>query len=269
MTIDLHLGEATAILPKLSGEAALVYADPCFNTGRTFTLGDEVAFVDRFGSRADFTDYLRGLVRASYDALSPYGTLVLHCDPSFVHLARLACDEVFGPHRFVDEIVWHYRRWPTKAQRCNRLHDYLVCYAKAPALARWTQLYQPLAESTRRQWGVKKQKAMVRDGVRRKSIATEEKSPGAPIGDVWTDINAVTRGLEFTGFPTQKPEALLQRLFRMRSIEGDLIIDPTLGSGTSAVVARRMGRRFVGIDRSEVSLRVARERLAQIQSEAA
>lgn len=144
-----------------------------------------------------------------------------------------------------------------------------MCYAVDPAQARWTQLYQPLAESTLRQWGTRAQKAVVRDGVRRRSVATAEESRGAPIGDVWTDINAVTRGREFTGFPTQKPEKLLERLIRMRSLPGDLVGDGTLGSGTSAVVAQRLGRRFVGCDRSEVAIRVTRERLAQMKIGAA
>lgn len=265
MSVEIIHGEALDHLPRFAGQAALVYLDPLFATGRTFMAGSEVAFVDRFESATAFRAYLDGLVAAALLALAPFGTLVLHCDPSFVHTARNSCDAVFGPRRFVDQIVWHYRRWPTKGTRCNRLHDYLVCYAREPSLARWTQLYQPLAESTRKQWGTKAQKALVRDGVRRRSIATDEESRGAPIGDVWTDINAVTRGRERTGFETQKPEKLLDRVIRMRSLPGDLVCDGTLGSGTSAIVAQRLGRRFVGIDRSEVAIRCATARLAQAQ----
>jgi SAM-dependent methyltransferase len=265
MSLEIIHGESTEVLPRFAGQAALVYMDSLFNTGRTFKVGPDVAFVDRFESGLHFYHYLEGLVRACFRALAPYGTLVLHCDPTFVHTARDACDNVFGPRHFVDQIVWHYRRWPTKGTRCNRLHDYLVCYAVDPSQARWTQLYQPLAESTLRQWGTRAQKAVVRDGVRRRSIATEEESRGAPIGDVWTDINAVTRGRERTGFETQKPEKLLERVIRMRSLPGDLVIDPTLGSGSTAVAAQRLDRRFVGIDRSEVAIRVARERLAQMK----
>ena len=264
--IEILYGESIEILPRFAKRAAIVYADPLFNTGRTFHAGDEVAFVDRFESRLHFYHYLEKLVRACYGALADFGTLVIHCDPSFVHEARNACDVVFGPTRFLDQIVWHYRRWPTKGTRCNRLHDYLVCYAVDPKQARWTQLYQPLAESTRRQWGTKAQKAVVRDGVRRRSVATEMESRGAPIGDVWTDINAVTRGRERTGFETQKPVELLKRLIRMRSLPGDLVCDPTMGSGTTLVAAEQLGRRAVGIDRSEVAIRVARARLAQMNT---
>lgn len=267
--VELHYGDAVQVLPRYAGQAALVYLDPCFNKGRAFRVRGEVAFRDTFGSEEHFGDYVLRLVQSAHGALAEHGTLVLHCDPSFVHLARTVCDRVFGAGSFLDQIVWHYRRWPIRGRRCNRLHDYLVCYAIDPSKARWTQLYQPLAASTRRQWKGAAQKAMVRDGTRRRSIATDEESRGAPIGDVWTDINAITRGREYTGFETQKPEALLARVIEMRSLPGDLVIDGTLGSGTSAVVARRMGRRFVGIDRSEVSLRVARERLAQMESEAA
>lgn len=268
--IELHHGEAVDLLPRYAGQAALVYCDPLFNTGRTFRLGEEVAFEDRFETPERFSNYLWDLVLASARALAPWGTLAVHCDPSFVHDVRTICDLVLGSRRFLDQIVWHYRRWGTAASRCNRLHDYIVCYAADPAQTRWTQLYQPLAESTRKQWGIGRQKAVVRDGVRRRSVATDEPSPGAPIGDVWTDINVLAPcARERTGFPTQKPEALLARLITMRTAPGDLVIDPTCGSGTTVLAAQRLGRRAVGIDRSEVAIRVTRDRLSQLATEAA
>lgn len=95
-----------------------------------------------------------------------------------------------------------------------------------------------------------------------------EESLGAPLGDVWTDIGVIApRARERTGYPTQKPEALLERIVTLRSLPGDLVIDPTCGSGTTAAVADRLGRRAVGIDRSEVAIRVARGRLALSRAE--
>src|SRR5689334_16967620 len=141
VSVDIIHGEALDVLPRFAGQAAIVYADPLFNTGRTFYAGDDVAFEDRFPSPAHFQAYLTGLISASYDALAVHGTLIIHCDPGFVHVVRAICDGVFGPRRFMDQIVWHYRRWPIKGRRCNRLHDYLVCYAVDPEQARWTQLF--------------------------------------------------------------------------------------------------------------------------------
>jgi DNA modification methylase len=126
-------------------------------------------------------------------------------------------------------------------------------------------LYQPLAESTQRVFKHRKQVAVVRDGVRRKSARTEDLSLGAPIGDVWADINIIApQARKRTGFETQKPERLLERLILMRTQPGDLVIDPTCGSGTTAVVAQRLGRSVVAIDRSEVALQCARERLRAV-----
>lgn len=267
--IDLLHGEAAALLPRYAGEAALVYVDPLFGTGRIFsTRSGEVAFEDRFPSAAAFRAYLEELLVSARNALAPHGALWIHCDPSFQPIARELGDGLFSSTRggLADQIVWHYRRWPVKGPRCNQVHDYLLRYVRDHREARWTQIYQPLAESTRRQWGTRKQKAMVRDGVRRKSIATQDESPGAPIGDVWLDINIVAPcARERTGFPTQKPEALLQRILTISTVDGDLVIDPTCGSGSTLAAARKLGRRAVGIDRSEVAIRYTQERLAQPQ----
>lgn len=273
MTTEILHGDAVDLLPRFAGQAALVYVDPCFGTGQTFrTRSGEVAFEDRFPSTGGFHDYLETLLRACRGALAPFGSLVVHCDLRFQPLVRELGERIFdGPRAgLADQIVWHYRRWPVAGRRCNRLHDYLIRFVVDEREARWTQLYQPLAESTRATWGTRRQKAMVRDGVRQRSIATDEESPGAPLGDVWTDIPIIApSSKERTGYPTQKPEALLARVIQVTTLPGDLVIDATLGSGTTVAAAARLARRFAGIDRSEVAIRYARERLANLRLEAA
>jgi len=271
MSEILH-GDAADMLGRYRGEATLLYADPCFNTGDTFTTKDgsyaqagEVAFVDRFPSPDDFELYLRRLMAASRAALADHGALVVHCDYRFQPLVRVIGDRLFSedPHEgLADQIVWNYRRWSVAHRRCNRVHDYLIRYVKDERIARWTQLYQPLAESTRATWGTKKQKAVIVAGERQRSATGEEESPGVPIGDVWSDIGIIApSSKERTGYPTQKPEKLLERVLTITTLPGDLVIDPTMGSGTTLVVAERMGRRSTGIDRSYVAVKVAGARL--------
>jgi DNA modification methylase len=122
--------------------------------------------------------------------------------------------------------------------------------------------YEPLAASTLLTWGTKKQKAVFAgDGRRQCSSTTEEASPGAPLGDVWEIPIVAPVAHERTGYPTQKPEALLRRLIESLTEPDDLVVDPYLGSGTTLAVAADLGRRGIGIDQNPESLGIARERL--------
>jgi site-specific DNA-methyltransferase (adenine-specific) len=173
------------------------------------------------------------------------------------------CDELFGAECFASEIVWRYRRWPAKTPNFQRVHDVLLRYVRfAEVPARFSQLYEPLAPSTLATWGTGRQRAVVdAAGRRRRSITTPERSPGTPLGDVW-DIGIIAPiAKERTGYPTQKPEALLERLISACTLPGDSILDPYLGSGTTLAVAQRLGRCGLGIDSNPRSLELTRQRL--------
>jgi site-specific DNA-methyltransferase (adenine-specific) len=195
--------------------------------------------------------------------LDPAGCLVLHVDPKTSHYAKVLCDEIFGADAFASEIVWRYRRWPAKTKNFQRVHDVLLRYVKDPDCEpRFQQLYEPLAASTAKTWGTRKQRAVVNSAGRRtRSSVTEQASPGAPLGDVW-DISIIAPvARERTGYPTQKPEALLERLISACTAPGDLVVDPYCGSGTTLAVAARLGRRGVGIDQSPQALAITQKRL--------
>jgi site-specific DNA-methyltransferase (adenine-specific) len=127
---------------------------------------------------------------------------------------------------------------------------------------RFRQLYEPLAPSTLATWGTRKQRAIVGDdGRRTRSSKTREPTPGAPLGDVW-DIGIVAPvARERTGYPTQKPEALIERLVSACSDPGDWVLDPYLGSGTTAAVCARLDRLHVGIDMNPDAIAITRQRL--------
>lgn len=255
-------GPAGSFLRKIGEKAHLIYIDPLFATGKVWKMPDKTpAFDDRFEDGRAFRDYLEALFQAAKRALAPEGSLVVHCDVRFQPLVRELLAELFGPGTFCDQIVWRYRRWPSPTRRCQRVHDYLVRYARTPKLARWTQLYEPLAASTLAQWGTKRQRAVMEGGGRVRSQSTEAESPGVPLGDVWDIPIIAPSAKERTGYPTQKPEALLDRAIRAWSLPGDLVVDPTLGSGTTGLVARRLDRRFLGFDWSSVAIRVATARM--------
>jgi site-specific DNA-methyltransferase (adenine-specific) len=202
-------------------------------------------------------------------ALRDTGSLYLHCDPTASHYLKVLLDRVFGAGAFQNEIVWRYRRWPAKARRFQRMHDVLLFYAKSRA-HRFTTLYgyEKLADSTLKAFGTKRQVADFSSG-HRKPAQLEEESPGPPLSDVWDVPILAPIAKERVGWPTQKPEALLERVILASSAPGDVVLDPYCGSGTTLVVAQRLGRRFLGIDRSTLALELTERRLAAVRPEAA
>jgi len=266
-----------ALAAREQASVTLAYLDPPFLTGkvhhhvtrtRNRTTGQleretRPAFDDRWTELGEYLEALRQRVRRVRTLLAAHGSMVLHIDTRTSHYAKVLCDEIFGPECFASEVVWRYRRWPSKTKNFQRVHDVMLRYVKDAHVApRFNQLYEPLAPSTRATWGSKKQLAVVGSGGRRlRSSTTDVESRGTPLGDVW-DIGIIAPvAKERTGYPTQKPEALLARWIESCTDPEDLVLDPYVGSGTTLVVAARLGRRGIGIDCGNEALAVAAERL--------
>lgn len=272
-----NLAAMHALARRAAGSVSLVYVDPPFFTGRQHSRVQRSrdprtgkpkrkltpAFDDRWSNLSEYLTELGDRVAAARELLSPDGCLVLHVDPKTSHYAKVLCDEIFGGGCFASEIVWRYRRWPAKTANFQRVHDVLLRYVRDPdARPKFRQLYEPLAASTLATWGDKKQRAVVdADGRRSRSQTTAEATPGAPMGDVWEIGIVAPIARERTGYPTQKPEALLERLIDACTDPDDLVLDPYAGSGTTLAVCARLGRRAIGIDESAEALKVMRKRL--------
>jgi DNA modification methylase len=257
----------------------LAYLDPPFFTQRVhqrvkrsrnertgrMTRSHHDAFDDRWPDLASYLSALRERLALIRALLSDDGSVVIHVDPSTSHYIKVMCDELFGVSAFASEIIWRYRRWPAKTPNFQRVHDVLLRYQRNPdAKPRFQQLYEPLAASTLKTWGDKKQLADFENGQRIRSTKTSERSPGAPLGDVW-DIGVIAPvAKERTGYPTQKPKALLRRVIEACSYEGDTVLDPYVGSGTTLDVAAELGRRAIGIDQSREAIEVTRARLTEL-----
>lgn len=255
----LHGDCLTACLVE---RADLVYLDPPFCSQRDYRMGDCVAFSDRWSSPGHYLAYLRPRISVLREVLPAWGTLVVHVDPAMSHYVKVMCDEIFGPDCFASEIIWRYRRWPSRARNFQRVHDVLLRYVRThDGSHRWHQLYEPLAESTVRQYGDRKQRAVTADGRRVRTSTGEETSPGTPMGDVWDIPIIAPRAHERTGYPTQKPRALLARIIQACSDPGDTVLDPFAGSGTTGAVARELGRHAVLVDSSPIAVEVMRARL--------
>lgn len=194
--------------------------------------------------------------------LKATGSLYLHCDPSASHYLKVLLDNIFGPECFRNEIVWRYRRWPTKSRQFQKMHDILLFYSKSPGGAHCFQTlygFEKLAPSTQKTFGTRKQVADFSSGHRKPGLR-EEQSPGPPLSDVWEIGIIAPHGRERLGYPTQKPEALLDRILSASSREGDVVLDPFCGSGTSLVCAERRRRQWIGIDVAEASISLIQQR---------
>lgn len=189
MTVSMHQADNLEVMRALAKAKLwfdLVYMDPPFNTGWTFTTTEgRFAFEDKWPSRDHYLFELGKRVSLAWELLALHGTLVVHVDPKESHHVKVECDRLLGQQFFANEIIWRYRRWPTVTPAFQSVHDVLLVYRRSRAVERWTQLYEPLAPSTVKTWGTKKQAAVFREGKRVRSSVLEEESKGVPMGDVW------------------------------------------------------------------------------------
>ncbi|MDL2279951.1 site-specific DNA-methyltransferase [Desulfovibrio sp. OttesenSCG-928-G11] len=243
-----------------AGGLKLLYLDPPFAVGADFytdsALGPHkcLAYRDSWpGGLTGYLDMMRARLLLAHRALAADGCLFLHCDSRVSHHLRLMLDEIFGPERFLGEIIWHYTGGGRARRWFSRKHDSIFHYAVS---ANWH--FDPDAARLPYKPG----SGYARSGI--VSAAGKRYLPhpdGSPVDDVW-DIPMVNPlAAERSGYPTQKPLALLERILAVCSRPGDLTADFFCGSGTLALAAARLGRRWICADRSPLAVQTARLRL--------
>jgi site-specific DNA-methyltransferase (adenine-specific) len=263
-----------------TGSVALIYIDPPFNTGRRQTrlrmktvrdeAGDRVGFggnryrtelvkaadsnagvgevagyADRFD---DFLGFLRPRLVEAHRVLAPTGSLFFHIDFREVHYCKVMLDEIFGRDCFQNEIVWAYdygarstKRWPAK-------HDNILWYTRDPRRYTFN-----LGESDRIPY--------MAPGL----VGARKAARGKTPTDVWWHTIVSPTGKEKTGYATQKPLGILERIVRVHSNPGDLVLDFFAGSGTTGEAAAKHGRTFCLVDSSTEAIAVMRRRLAKFR----
>lgn len=192
--------------------------------------------------------------------LKDTGSIYLHCDPTASHYLKLLMDSIFGPHNFKNEIIWHYRKWPSGKYAFQKNHDVILFYSKSENKNRiFNQLYMDRAPSTQKRFGAAKIISGYDELGRRLPSKTEEReSAGVRLDDVW-NIGRVPPIKQL--FPTQKPESLIERCISASSNEGDLVLDPFCGCGTTIVTAQKLKRQWIGIDITALSITLIKNRL--------
>jgi site-specific DNA-methyltransferase (adenine-specific) len=287
----LFAGDALDACDALPGDVTfdLVYLDPPYGVGTTMaarTANGErrgrrtaesgpAAYDDKLGTAA-LVDMLAPRLAKIRERMSKGATLYLHLDHRAVHEAKVAADGVFGRGAFLGEVIWAPGNGSRGARGFSVTHQTLLVFVRAASerkLAVYNaddpDLREPFAETslamhfTREDEHGRKFRERTIGNKTYRYYADE----GRRLGSVWTDIPAMVANTplrkEGTGYPTQKPERLLERIVRASSRPGATVADLMCGSGTTLVAAARLGRRFVGADRSPVAIDVARRRLSE------
>lgn len=294
------------LLKEYRGKIDLIYIDPPFDSKADYkkkiklkgkeVLNDSTAFEEKqYGDIWTNDEYLQFMYERLVllrELLSETGTIYLHCDYHKSHHLRCIMDEVFGNQNFRNEIVWHYKTYQGQVSAYfPRKHDTILIYSKTDTyyfkllkdsdpdktidFTRWKAYLNENNEITGANYPSQDSRFM---GYYKRFIKENHRNPGAndvilkiegnTIDSVW-EIKAIDpkNAIERLGYPTQKPEALIERVIEASSKPGDLVFDCFMGSGTTQAVAMKLGRRFIGADINLGAVQTTTKRLLQIMKE--
>lgn len=271
---DVFHGDCLSELRRLdAGGVSLAYADPPFFTQKSHSLpakdgGRDFSFDDTWASPDEYADFMRVRLQEVRRVVSGDGSVFVHCDRNANHIIRRVLDDVFGADMFRSEIIWSYRRWSNSKRGLLPAHQTIYHYTKTDRYT-FNVIWREYSPSTnvdqilqRRVRGDSGKVAYDRDanGI----IAPVSGKRGVPLSDVWDIPYLNPKSKERTGYPTQKPMLLMERIISIATNEGDTVLDPFCGSGTTLAAAKLMGRDSIGIDISEEAVELARKRLRNI-----
>jgi DNA modification methylase len=277
------------------GGLKLIYIDPPFAVGSDFgfeiqignetaekkqSIIEEIAYRDTWGKGiSSYLSMMYERLKLMHKLLSNDGSLYLHCDWRVVNHLRLLLDDIFGADAFRNTIAWNYSGWNKKLNvSYEKRYDSILFYGKSDKQL-FNSYFEPYANKeeylkTRKQQVHKEEDGReytvdTRDGGNRvtKIYIEESLQRGKVVDDVWFIDKVNNSAKESVFYPTQKPETLLERIIKASSNEGDLIADFFCGSGTTAAVAEKLGRKWITTDLGRFSVHTARKRLIGIQRE--
>ena len=290
------------LLKNYRGKVDLIYIDPPFDSKADYKKKIEVKGIGKaetdsssfeekqYGDIWTNDEYLQFMferLTLLQRLLSYKGTIYVHCDYHKVHYLRMIMDDAFGPENFLDEIVWCYEDIGSRAVKYfKHKHDSILVYKNSNSDERvFNIIRKRLSEST-----IKRYKPYFDENGKISYQSLKDSNPGvfaklkgipddlsetwldinngAPLSDWWVDISALKNGFaESTAYPTQKPEALLERIMLASSNPGALVFDCFMGSGTTQAVAMKLGRRFLGADINLGAVQTTTKRLVSIAKE--
>lgn len=253
----------------------LLYADPPFFSNKQYEViwgdGYELrSFEDRWkGGIENYIAWMEEKLRECHRVLKQTGSIYLHCDYHASHHLKILMDDIFGLNHFRNEIIWSYKRYTAASNRFQRLHDVILFYSKSKKV-----IFNDLREEYSSKSG-KADSHYKQDGDGRwyrwqkrkgKKAYKVYLSEGKRMGDVW-DISIINASAkERLGYPTQKPEALLERIIKSSSNRGNILLDPFCGCGTTLAVAHKLKpkRKWIGIDVSPTACKLMVKRMRKL-----
>ncbi|MDM8522317.1 site-specific DNA-methyltransferase [Desulfococcaceae bacterium HSG8] len=248
----------------------LVYVDPPFFTQgkqKILNKNNEItAYDDIWDNKDHYMIWVKNLLIKLHKVLKETGSVYFHCDWRTSHWIRQLLDEVFFYKNFRNEIIWTYKRWSTSSNSLQKSHQSIYFYSKTNN-HKINIIYENYSSMTNldQNWQGRGRDCHGRSIYKKKENGETEsygkQKKGVPLRDVWDIPYLNPKAKERVGYPNQKPFELLERIIRISSAEGDTVLDPCCGSGTTLVAAKLLGRKYIGIDISESAINITKQRL--------
>lgn len=267
------LGDCRKIIKTIPDKGAdLVYLDPPFFTQKTHSLvsrnnSKELSFNDKWKSLAEYLNFIEDVLTQCHKKLKDTGSIFLHCDKSASHHLRLLLDKTFGENNFRSEIIWAYKRWSNSKRGLLNSHQTIYFYSKTKDYkfntiytnySPTTNVDQILQSRVRNDLG-----KVVYSRNNEGDVILGEEKKGVPLSDVWNIPFLNPKASERSGYPTQKPILLLEKIIEISTEKGDCVLDPLCGSGTTLVSAKLSDRNYIGIDISPDAIEMTKARLLE------
>ncbi|SHO80312.1 DNA modification methyltransferase [hydrothermal vent metagenome] len=264
-------GDCLDILPTFETESIdLIYLDPPFFTNtiqklKTRDGSKEFSYSDIWESHKEYAEFLYKRLKELKRVLKQDGSIFVHCDKNSTHIVKALLDDIFGLKQFQSEIIWYYKRWSNSKKGLLPSHQTIYFYSKTKDF-KFKRVYNDYSQTTNIDQILQKR---VKDG-NGKTVYAKDKNgntinsdikKGVPLNDVWEIPYLNPKAKERVGYPTQKPILLLERIIEIASNEGDTILDPFCGSGTTLVAGKLNNRKVIGIDKSEDAINITKSRL--------
>jgi site-specific DNA-methyltransferase (adenine-specific) len=269
--MNVLLGDCLTHLKLVPSESVdLVYLDPPFFTNRSHSAttrdrNQVFSFSDSWNDLTEYAEFMRVRLIEIHRVLKETGSIFLHCDKSANFLLRVLLNQIFTPEQFRSEIIWSYKRWSNSAKGLLPAHQTIFFYSKSNkfkfnqsygAYSETTNIDQILQRRSRDEHGISNY-AKNNDG----TVIYDHQKQGVPLSDVWEIPFLNPKAKERTGYPTQKPIILLERIVELTTDVGDVVLDPFCGSGTTLVAAKFLARNAIGIDESIEAVTLTQKRL--------
>lgn len=268
----LFLGDCLEQMESIDKKSIdLIYLDPPFFTEKKHTLKTrdrtkEFSFDDIWGSDLAYGEFLFERMKFMKELLKDTGSIFVHCDKSGEHIIRAILDNVFGVDNFQSEIIWSYKRWSNSKKGLMPSHQNIYFYSRSNKF-KFNTMYTSYSETTNIDQILQNR---TRDEHNKSVYAIDEngkfkhgkEKKGVPLNDVWEIPYLNPKAKERVGYPTQKPILLLERIVELVTDEGDVVLDPFCGSGTTCVAAQLLNRNYIGIDKSNEAIELTKQRLS-------